>query len=364
MRIYFFIADLENGGQERQLTYLLESIFSLQHEVKVIVWHERENGFYNKAINEMGVEIISTPNNVKGIVAKLLFINQIIEKEKPDILQSFSYYLNFYTYILTAFTGTKPIGSIRSGMELYRRQTFFPVYLLCTVFPFRFISNNFSFNDCNVLPFQKLYLNKKTVVIPNVLQAELFPERLIQNNFNQNSYISVSVGRLVREKRIDLMIKIHKQLLDMGINIVHFHAGEGDQSDELKELITNSGLEDTFILSGVKRDIPEFLSQADIFIYTSDFEGSPNAVMEAMAAGLPVVTTNCGDVRFFLENDLGGYILPLGHWEEIAQKVADLLENHVLRKSMGEHNAKASRLNFSVSKMTEKYISTYNKILE
>ncbi len=355
---------MENGGQERQLTYLLKSIDSLQHKVKVIVWHERENGFYNKSIADMGVDIIATPRHINSIVAKLRFIRQIIKNEKPDILQSFSYYLNFYTYTLTAFTGTKPIGSIRSGMELYRRQTFFPIYMLCTFFPFRFISNNFSFNDCNVLPFQKLYLKRKTVVIPNALQAELFPERLNQNNSIQSSYVSVSVGRLVKEKRIDLMIKIHKLLLEMGINIVHFHAGEGDQSDELKELITNSGLNDTFILSGVKRNIPEFLSQADIFIYTSDFEGSPNAVMEAMAAGLPIVTTNCGDVRFFLENELGGYILPLGHWEDIAQKVAVLLGNQTLRKQMGEHNAKASRINFSVSKMTEKYISTYDNILE
>ena len=59
MKIIFFIADLENGGQERQLTYLLKSIISLNHEVKVIVWHERENGYYNKAIREMGIEIIS-----------------------------------------------------------------------------------------------------------------------------------------------------------------------------------------------------------------------------------------------------------------------------------------------------------------
>jgi glycosyltransferase involved in cell wall biosynthesis len=364
MKIIFFIADLENGGQERQLTYLLKSIISLNHEVKVIVWHERENGYYNKAIREMGIEIISITCAIKGVFSKLCFIKKVIKNEKPDILQSFSYYLNFYSYVLTAFTHTKPIGIIRSGMELYRRQTIFPVYLLCTIFPLRFISNNFSFNDCKVFPFQRLYLKKRTVVIPNALQAALFPERRNQNNSNQNSYISVSVGRLVKEKRIDLMIKIHKRLLEMGINIIHFHAGEGDYSDELKELIINSDLKDTFILSGVKKDIPHFLGQADIFIHTSDFEGSPNAVMEAMAAGLPIVTSNCGDVRFFLENDFGGYILPTGHWEEIAQKTADLLGNHLLRQQMGEHNAKLSRTIFSVSNMTEKYISTYENILD
>ena len=131
---------------------------------------------------------------------------------------------------------------------------------------------------------------------------------------------------------------------------------------ELERQIGASGLQERVHLLGIRSDVPEILNAADVFVLSSDYEGNPLSVMEAMAAGKPMICTAVGGVPELVEDGCG-LLVPPRDAQALSKAMSHMLENPNARKSMGEKSARRAVERFDLRVMTEAYEDLYRKLV-
>lgn len=168
-------------------------------------------------------------------------------------------------------------------------------------------------------------VRQKSVVIHNSVNVpqEQFPLPAVREKR------IVSVGRLHPQKNQKLLIeafsKIASTFPEYSLDIY----GDGALKDDLQKQINGLGLMERVHLHGSRKDVWSCICTASLFVLTSDYEGMPNALMEAMALGLPCVATDCrpGGARTLIEDGLNGYVVPLCNADALAEKMAYMLSH-------------------------------------
>jgi glycosyltransferase involved in cell wall biosynthesis len=140
-------------------------------------------------------------------------------------------------------------------------------------------------------------------------------------------------------------------------------AGEGELSDSLHRLARELGLADHAVFLGRSTSIRELLSVSEVCVLTSRAEGFPNAVLEYMAAGRPVVTTDVGGVREAVLNGESGYIVPVGDEKQIAERVIELLRNPEKAAAFGSRGRQTIEQHFSCEAQLAALEALYSRLL-
>ena len=135
--------------------------------------------------------------------------------------------------------------------------------------------------------------------------------------------------------------------------------GEGELMADLERRIYAMGLREKVHLLGLRSDVPEVLNAADVFVLSSDWEGNPLSVMEAMAAGKPVICTAVGGVPELVEDGGCGLLVPQGDTKALARAMRYMLEDSKARTSMGRASARRAIERFDLKAMTEAYEDLY-----
>lgn len=170
----------------------------------------------------------------------------------------------------------------------------------------------------------------------------------------------VTVGRLMPQKNqsllIDAFAKIHREFPEY---LLHIY-GEGPLKEQLERRASKLGLRHFIVFDGFVKDISPFIQDASLFVLSSDFEGMPNALMEAMALGLPCISTDCGGggARFLIENEINGLLVPQKDVDALAEAMKQVLEDKYYAASLGrEANKVCQRMHpDNVYGMWERFI--------
>jgi glycosyltransferase involved in cell wall biosynthesis len=160
--------------------------------------------------------------------------------------------------------------------------------------------------------------------------------------------IIIAIGRLVEQKGHTWLIEaaniLRKDYPDISVLIV----GEGDLKDTLESQIRDNGLEGTVKLLGARRDIQKLLAISELYVMPSLFEGLPITLLEAMAAGKPIVATEVDGIRNVLRNGIEGLIIPPKESEGLAGAISDLLSDRHLAESLAQSSLKKVREDFNI----------------
>lgn len=149
----------------------------------------------------------------------------------------------------------------------------------------------------------------------------------------------VGVGRLHEQKNFPLLINAYSLIAEKYPDYVLEIYGEGKQREELQELIISKGLQDRILLKGARKDVHDCIYNASLFVLSSDYEGMPNALMEAMALGLPCISTNWrpGAANELISENENGFIVPMGDEKCLAERIAFMLERKEEAERMGKN---------------------------
>ena len=139
-----------------------------------------------------------------------------------------------------------------------------------------------------------------------------------------------AVGRLEPQKRFDLLLQAVSELRHRYAGLRLFLAGEGSRRQALESEIDARGLQECCRLLGHVDDISTLHHAADLFVQSADYEGTPNAVLEAMAFEVPIIATDAGGTREIVRDRLDGLIVPRGHPEKLASAIAEVIEQRDL----------------------------------
>ena len=184
-----------------------------------------------------------------------------------------------------------------------------------------------------------------------------------REGFDENDVLFVCVARFAVQKNHTLLLNAFAEgpAPDPTAHLVL--VGEGVLRESLEEQTHKLGLTRRVHFLGVRSDIPEVLGAMDVFALSSDYEGNPLSVMEAMAAGLPVVATAVGSVPNLLENGREGFIVQPGNSQDLSNAMSLLSGNRELRQSLGKAAARRARENFDVSAMVQAYEKMYENLV-
>ncbi len=184
-----------------------------------------------------------------------------------------------------------------------------------------------------------------------------------QNQVSTESVVCVAVGRLVPAKNHALLLRAFREVADAVPAAQLLIAGDGMLRRELEELSRALGLTGRVRLLGERSDIPELLAAADLFVLSSNWEGHPLSVMEALSAGLPVVATAVGGVPEQVDEGVTGLLVPPDDCPALSQALLRLLNDSALRTEMGQHAQQQAGDRFSLTAMTHAYIDLYRCLL-
>jgi glycosyltransferase involved in cell wall biosynthesis len=203
---------------------------------------------------------------------------------------------------------------------------------------------------------------ERVVVIRNAIDPERFADvdlrycQQLQDFFPAPRRCIVgAAGRLSPEKGFEVFVRAAERIAarDRSLGFVHF--GGGPLREELARRVEAAGLQDTFVFAGHRPDLDQFLPFLDLVVLPSFTEGLPNVVLEAFAAGVPVVATAVGGTPEVVEDGVNGYLVPSGDDEALARCILDALESDDRRQLMGRRGCDRVRRDFTFAAQAQGY---------
>jgi glycosyltransferase involved in cell wall biosynthesis len=177
--------------------------------------------------------------------------------------------------------------------------------------------------------------------------------------------VVIAVGRLVPIKNTPLLIAAMAKVRERLPNVHLIVVGEGPQSSALQTQIAELGLQDAVTLAGYVPlvELPALYRSADVFALSSKFDNSPNVVLEAMGAGLPVVATDVGGVRGFVESGKGADLVPSDDAQRFAEALVGWLESPERRAAASLHNRRVVLERYSWRASARRLLDVYDGVL-
>jgi glycosyltransferase involved in cell wall biosynthesis len=212
-------------------------------------------------------------------------------------------------------------------------------------------------------------LHERIQVIHNAVHPERFttasPEnrRVLGSLFSDPPKTIIgAAGRLSPEKGFAILIEAARQVAasDASVGFVLF--GDGPLREELARQIHEAGLVGRFILAGFRNDLDDLLPALDVMVLPSFTEGLPNVILEAFAAGVPVVATAVGGTPEIVEHGLNGFLAPAGNSDQLAAHIQSLIDSPQVRKGMGEAGRHCVAEVFTFEKQAQEYHRLFGEL--
>jgi glycosyltransferase involved in cell wall biosynthesis len=176
--------------------------------------------------------------------------------------------------------------------------------------------------------------------------------------------VMLFLGWFRPEKNFSLLLAAAQVLRQRRPELRWLLVGDGPSREQVENEVDGRGLGDRVVLTGALEDVRQVMAAADLFVLTSDFEGLPGALLEALAAGLPAITTDVGDCREVIEDSGGGSVVPVGDADALAQAIErELRQPSEMRKRGLEARARV-RERYGVPGMLRAMESVYEEVCE
>lgn len=186
-------------------------------------------------------------------------------------------------------------------------------------------------------------------------------ERLV---IPDNTLVVTTVGRLTEIKKHDLFLEMAQRVCSSRQDVLFFIVGDGELRDELEAMASAFGLESAVRFLGWRQDLSTIYAASDLFVLTSRNEGTPVALIEAMASGIPGVSTDVGGVRDVITSPSVGAVVPFGDAEALAGSVLSLLAAGTAeRRAMGMRARDVVSRRFTIERLVVEIADLYGELI-
>lgn len=340
IRVLFVTDTFGYGGAEKQLAFVAEGLLDHGFSVGICNLNQGNRNEGNRPVSadiEMFVSDISCANSIKLKLKYISFVRNAAKQFKPDIIVGFKELANFCSVVVGKMVGVPSVISERA--DPYRAYDKAGLSTRLTLWIINHASGGV-FQTEQAAAFYSSAVGRNVQVIPNPI---FINEEVPELNYNKLPHAVVSLGRIANEqKRLDLTLeafgKFHAKHPDYVLKIY----GNGPDEDLVREWIIEKQLSDCVQLMGVSTNPIGDMSKEGVFLITSDYEGISNSLLEAMACGLPVVSTDHtpGGARLLINDGENGLLVPVGDVDAIYRALCLYAEDYSLAERCGKNARK------------------------
>lgn len=317
------------GGTQRVVINLINWLQqNTQHEMLLIIGYERDD---DKEIYDFSN--IQYKYMESGIVGKIRSIRKAVKEFRPDVMLTLDTPQCLFDIPATFGLKVRNIVSERNAPSHFAGK-------ITTKFAARILINfadGYVFQTNAARDFYGGRIAKNSVVIPNPLfNVEKLPTKPFEGNREKTI---VTTGRLNKQKNHPMLIKAFKSIYEKYSDYKLIIYGEGPEREADQKLISDLGLNGKVLLPGATNDVPRAIYKAGIYVLSSDFEGMPNALIEAMALGLPCISTDCpcGGPRNLIKNGENGILVPVDDVKSLSNQLLKLIEDKEYAYRLGNN---------------------------
>lgn len=337
-KLAFYIGSLNKGGAERVFVNLAEFFLQQGYEVIMVTQYQKEDEYVladgiKRIISDIAEEE-TTGNRIQNFYRRFKKLRDIWKMEKPDAVLSCVGKNNFMTIVTTMFTNTKPVVSVvGEAKEEYPGSLMRGLANL--LFPF---ASGVILQTKRSKFFFSKRIQKTAVILPNSLNPLFIRPRYE----GEREKRIVTVGRMDANKNHEMMIRAFAKIVEKYPEYTFTIYGDGELREYLQKLIKELGMAECIFMPGVIPDVANQIEKASLFLLTSYSEGVSNALIEAMALGLPVIATDVpsGGTVELIQHMENGWMIPTGDQSALEEAMDRLLSDRALADKLGQNASK------------------------
>jgi sugar transferase (PEP-CTERM/EpsH1 system associated) len=361
-RILHLITELNTGGAQKALARLLSHLDRQRFVPSVACLYNGDEAVARE-IRAMGIRVTDLDMPARYRWDAFWRLYHLLRRERPTILHTWMFHANIPGRTLGHLAGVPIVVSSErtmgqeSGWRYALNRLTHPLADRITCVSEQVA--DFVVQRMGVPP-------EKTIVIPNGLELEDFDslptseEARSALNLPSDEALIGTVTRLNQVKRVDVLLEASARLQRAHTVIV----GDGPERTRLEAMAHRLGLAARVHFVGQQLDVRPWLAALDAFVLSSDWEGMSNALLEAMAAGLPVVATAVGGTPEVVVEDVTGFLVPSGDPVALAEAITRLLRDLGSRRAMGVAGRARVERHFSIAEMVRRTEELYSRLLE
>jgi glycosyltransferase involved in cell wall biosynthesis len=339
IKVLHLISGLEAGGAERML--LWSARYHDRRIFRLLIVSLMSGGVFADAIRREGVEVMEMGQKRGRLSIPGFFdLLKITRNYAPDFIQGHLFHSNILARIMAPLVpGAMAISTRHNERDSWIRRLLYaltsPLNEATIVFS-PSVEKHARGDNLACRPIRQAPYGIDPVH-PFVKRSDLRESMAIP----QDVYLWITVGRLTRQKGVALLIEAFRSLQNRnGSRPMLLIVGEGEERYDLERRAVEGGLVDHVRFLGNRSDVPELLAASDAFVLSSLWEGGPLVVLEAMAAGLPVVATRVGDVPAMVEDGRSGFIVEPGDIGALAKAISKVMDLGPEGRVLGETGRK------------------------
>jgi glycosyltransferase involved in cell wall biosynthesis len=368
LKVAQIIDSLIVGGAEKlQVTFAEEALGRDDIESTIICLRDMQPSF-REELEAMGARIIFFESRKVYGPRRFWRLWQFIRKEKFDVIHAHLSAASILSPPIGFLTGTPVITTIHNVKESRLKGSNARERVedwMLTNGAKEVIGVGQAVADAN-----KERLNGRTMrvvhnAVPTMPSFSAEEDKVLRQELmgSPDNILILTVGRLLTQKGYGDLLASFAEVRKTYPKARLAIAGQGPLHDELQGQIESMGLGEFAQLLGVRRDVPQLLSACDLFVSSSWWEGHPIAVLEAMAAGAPVVATSVGEVPHMIV-DGTGIVVPPKEPQQLAQAMLDMLADDEKRRQYGEMARNHINANYSAEAWVNKLLELYKSVMK
>jgi glycosyltransferase involved in cell wall biosynthesis len=366
IKLMLVIPTLDQSGAEKQLTLLACRLAADEFDVHVVAL--TRGGPFAEVLARHNIRLTVLGKRWKFDPAVLWRLRRLIVSEQPDIVHSWLFAANAYTRLVVGrrmrprpklIVSERCVDVWKAGWQLWLDQRLIGR-------TDRLVGNSQAVADfyqtIGYRP-EQVSVIANGVELPDLSMADRTALRA-ELDLPAEAPVVGFVGRLAKQKRLDDLVFATALLAILRPDVQFLLVGDGPERDALMKFARDINTQDQVRCIGHRSDAARLLAAMDVFWIASDFEGQSNSLMEAMAAGLPVVASDIPPNRELVIDGETGFLVKVGDRVGFQQFADRLLADRDLAQRMGTAGRERMRQHFSIDRMVSQYARLYRELLQ
>ena len=344
MQIIFVTASMTGGGSERVIAGLAEQFLGMGHAVSIIMTSGSEVAYKMSD----AIEIVNiggrTGGSIQKRVKRVVDLRKYFKSRREAIIISFGTETNLFSILANLGRKQKLIISERNDPNKCSYKL-----LRNVVYSF---GKKFVFQTEDAMHCFSKSIQKRSMVIPNPILNNI--PKAYEGKREKKI---VAVGRLTNQKNHKFLLRAFAQFSRCEKDYQLILYGQGELQAELEELARKLDIDEKVVFAGFKSDILECIKKSAMYVLSSDYEGISNSLLEAMALGIPVISTDCpiGGSRTCIQNNVNGILVECGNIQEMVAAMKKIASEPEFAERMGRQAIKVQE-RFAIEKIAKSWV--------